>query len=70
MKIINFRGDLTDNSAKKEALLVSWWPYRSIGEPNKVLLIHIVGDRKLKTFSAHQQSYINACVAVAVSTRC
>ena len=23
MKIINFRGDLTDNSAKKEALVVS-----------------------------------------------
>ena len=32
MKIINFRGDLTDNSAKKEALVIirTWvpqWPF-------------------------------------------
>ena len=39
MKIINFRGDLTDNSAKKEALFVS--ADISVRSPGKVFMFLI-----------------------------
>ena len=49
--------------------LVSWWPFKGVGEPNRFLYIGIVRERKSKTFRVHQQSYINACVAKYGVTR-
>ena len=49
MKIINFRGDLTDNSAKKEALLQT---------PESIRGLTTAAQRNAVAFTSHVITYI------------